>query len=89
MADSQLIAIGIVLGMCMVWTFMGIGACLDKNSKQSYKIIYDPDLDTYLLTTKNDVHGTYAVATSQNPEELEEKYNRIKERGKGYPKKLK
>ena len=88
MEDSQLIVIGIVLGMCIVWAFMGIGTCLGKNSKPSYKIVYDPSLDTYLLTTEDDVHGTYAVATSQNPEELEEKYNIIKERGKGYPKKL-
>lgn len=88
MEDSQLIGIGIVLGMCIVWTFMGVISCLCKEPKQSYKIVYDPDNDTYLLTTENDVHGTYAVATSQNPEELEEKYNIIKERGKGYPKKL-
>lgn len=89
MDDSQLIGIGIVVGMCIVWAFMGVIAWLCKEPKQSYKIVYDPNLDTYLLTTENDVDGIYAVATSQNPEELEEKYNRIKERGKGYPKKLK
>lgn len=89
MNDTQLIGISMVVGICVALTFMWIVSWLCKETKQSYKIAYDPDLDTYLLITENDTHGTYAVATSQKPEELEEKYNRIKERGKGYPKKLK
>ena len=89
MSNTQLIGIGIVIGMCVVFALMEIVSWLSKETKQPYKIAYDPDLDTYLLITENNVHGAYAVATSQNPEELEEKYNRIKERGKGYPKKLK
>ena len=89
MAEGQILGVGIVIGLILSWTFIGIIYGLMRKEKTTYEIRYDATRDNYLLTTESDVDGIFAIAVSDDPKELEEKYRNIIQKQMGYPKKLK